>query len=246
MILPDYTPPWPHWRSPDGTCLLIQGDCLEVLESIRPGDVQCMIVDPPYGIAFGGHGQWFRKSEAIQNDDSARLAEALVAWCRGQRLPLAMFFSPFKPLAVDWRSVLVWDKGAHVGIGGDRKTCWKRDFELIGVRDNLPLTGQRDSAVLRFSALLPPPTGHVAEKPVPLLTYLVEKLSCPGATICDPCMGSGSTVVAAGLAKRRTIGIEIDPRYYEIAVSRVRAAYTCVPPREAAAGQLSLLAHADR
>jgi hypothetical protein len=56
--------------------------------------------------------------------------------------------------------VLVWTKGKHVGIGGDRQTCSKRDFELIGVRDNKPLNGGRDSSVLSYTAPSPPPSGQ--------------------------------------------------------------------------------------
>ena len=119
---------------------------------------------------------------------------------------------------------MVWNKGAHVGIGGDRETCWKRDFEMIGVRDNAPLNGKRDSAVLRFHALSPPPTGHVAEKPVDLLCYLIRKLSQPGDTILDPFMGSGTTGVACMKTGRNFIGIEIEEKYYQIATKRIEDA----------------------
>ena len=43
--------------------------------------------------------------------------------------------------------------------------------------------------------------------------------------ICDPFMGSGTTLVACAKLGRKGIGIELDPDYFDIAVERVRKAY---------------------
>jgi site-specific DNA-methyltransferase (adenine-specific) len=197
------------------------GDCLDFLRTLDAGSVDAVVTDPPYGIAHRSNGQRFLAAREIAGDESTDLAEAIVEWAA--RGPLCMFFSPYRPLPVKWRSVLVWNKGAHVGIGGDRATCWKRDFELIGIRGNRPLNGQRDSAMLHIPALLPPPSGHVAEKPVKLMAYLIRKLTKPGDTVFDPCMGSGSTGVACVATGRNFIGCELDPDYHVIAQRRIAA-----------------------
>lgn len=202
-----------------GNCVLYHADCLEVLPTLANNSVDAAIVsDPPYGIKFQSHGMRFRGSSPIQGDDSLELAEVVRNWARELSLPVCMFFSPYKPMT-GWRNVLCWDKGAHVGIGGDRRTCWKRDFEMIGVERNGTLAGKRDSAVLRFRALSPPPTGHFAEKPVPLMEYLVTKLDAP--TVIDPFMGSGSTAVACVRTGRKFIGIELERKYFDIACDRI-------------------------
>jgi site-specific DNA-methyltransferase (adenine-specific) len=46
---------------------------------------------------------------------------------------------------------------------------------------------------------------------------------CPGQTILDPFMGSGTTGVACIRTGRRFIGIEIDPTYFSIARDRIQA-----------------------
>lgn len=210
--------PKPYHRR-DGMTIY-QGDCREIVPELR---FDLIITDPPYGIAHRSNGQAFILSRPIANDDSSWPYEFL----SGFECPTMVFFSPYRWPALNFRSVLVWNKGDHVGIGGDRATCWKRDFELIGVRNNGPLHGQRDSAVLSFPALLPPPSGHVAEKPIGLMRYLCYKLagpSNPRLTILDPFAGSGSTLRAAMDLGHRAIGIELDETYCKVATDRLRQA----------------------
>ena len=65
---------------------------------------------------------------------------------------------------------------------------------------------------------------HPAQKPVPLLEYLIRTYSNEGDTVMDNTMGSGSTGVAARNTNRNFIGIEKDPVFFNIAVQRVNAA----------------------
>ncbi len=205
-----------------GDCTLYLGDCLEVLPTLALGKVDAVVTDPPYGIEHQTNGQIFKSAVSIHGDNSLQAAEDVRAWARRGGTACCMFFSPFRPMG-GWRSVLCWSKGVQVGAGGDRETCWKRDLEMIGVENNGPLQGNRDSAVLHFAALVAKPSGHFAEKPVALMEYLVRKLDAQ--TILDPFMGSGTTLVACAKLGRRGIGIEIEPKYFDIARRRVEAVY---------------------
>lgn len=62
---------------------------------------------------------------------------------------------------------------------------------------------------------------HQAQKPVPLLEYLVRTYTNPGETVLDNCMGSGSTGVACLNTGRNFIGIELDDKYFGIAKDRI-------------------------
>ena len=62
---------------------------------------------------------------------------------------------------------------------------------------------------------------HPTQKPVALLSDLVETYTNKGGTVLDFTMGSGSTGVACVKTNRKFIGIELDPTYYGIACERV-------------------------
>ena len=62
---------------------------------------------------------------------------------------------------------------------------------------------------------------HTAQKPIPLLEYLIKTYTLEGETVLDFTMGSGSTGVACKNINRNFIGIERDDKYFEIAKKRI-------------------------
>ena len=65
---------------------------------------------------------------------------------------------------------------------------------------------------------------HPTEKPVALFEYLIKTYTNEGDTVLDNVMGSGTTLVAAKQLNRKSIGIEIEEKYCEIAVNRIEKA----------------------
>jgi site-specific DNA-methyltransferase (adenine-specific) len=62
---------------------------------------------------------------------------------------------------------------------------------------------------------------HPTQKPVTLAEYLIKTYTKENETVLDNCMGSGTTGVACKNLNRKFIGIELDPKYFEIAKARV-------------------------
>ena len=62
---------------------------------------------------------------------------------------------------------------------------------------------------------------HPTQKPIALLEYLVMTYTNEGDTVLDNCMGSGTTGVACKNLSRHFIGIEKEPKYFEIARQRI-------------------------
>lgn len=70
----------------------------------------------------------------------------------------------------------------------------------------------------------PEANGHPCPKPLKAWYKLCGNMSLPGQTILDPFMGSGTTGVAAMQLGRKFIGIEIEPKYFDIACERIENA----------------------
>lgn len=62
---------------------------------------------------------------------------------------------------------------------------------------------------------------HPTEKPLKLMQHLIESSSRPGDVILDPCMGSGTTAVAARNLGRDYVGFEINEEYFNVSMQRL-------------------------
>jgi len=77
--------------------------------------------------------------------------------------------------------------------------------------------------ITNIKALHPEKTDHPCQFPVALVDRLVKSLSNPGDLVIDPFLGSGTTVIAAGINGRRSIGIEISRKYVAISKKRIQS-----------------------
>lgn len=62
---------------------------------------------------------------------------------------------------------------------------------------------------------------HPTQKPLALISYLIQTYTNEGDLVLDNCMGSGTTAVACTELKRNFIGFELDKGYYDIAIKRL-------------------------
>jgi DNA modification methylase len=63
---------------------------------------------------------------------------------------------------------------------------------------------------------------HPTQKPVELFEYLIKTYTNEGDIVLDNCMGSGTTAIACMNTNRNFIGFEIDKRYYDIILERIK------------------------
>ena len=204
-----------------GDATLYLCDCMEVLPTLPK--VDAVITDPPYGIKYASNRGGKFKGVDIANDDSLQLRDAVLELIGDT--PSVIFGSWRMRRPAGTRQVLVWDKGDHVGMG-DLSLPWRPNTEEIYVLGS-GFSGHRGSSVIRVSAPSPNFTPdaqryHPTEKPVALIATLLAK--APGGTVLDPFMGSGTTGVACVQLGRKFIGIEIEPKYFDIACRRIEDA----------------------
>jgi DNA modification methylase len=63
---------------------------------------------------------------------------------------------------------------------------------------------------------------HPTMKPILLLAPLIENSSRQGEIVADGFLGSGSTMVAAHQLNRKCYGVELDPKYCQVIIDRMR------------------------
>lgn len=97
-------------------------------------------------------------------------------------------------------------------IGDAHKTAMKRGENYIQEGTGYP------NKILQF--IRDNDGVHPTQKPVALLEYLIKTYTNEGETVLDNTMGSGTTCLAAKELNRKFIGIEKEPKYYEIACQR--------------------------
>lgn len=67
---------------------------------------------------------------------------------------------------------------------------------------------------------------HPGSKPIGPMRALVRDYSIPGDLIADPCAGSGTTLLAAAIEGRRSVGAEVDPSTHAKAQARIARGFT--------------------
>jgi len=75
---------------------------------------------------------------------------------------------------------------------------------------------------LRKEVSVPRKNNHPTVKPISLMEYLIKLVTEKGAVVLDPFVGSGTTLIACQLLKRRYIGIEKEPEYIKITKARLK------------------------
>lgn len=100
----------------------------------------------------------------------------------------------------------------------DNNKLFKRNIKGVGSE----FTNYPKMLSLKFKR--PHVQNHISEKPVDLLEYLIKTYTLEGGVVLDNCMGSGSCGVACVRTGRDFIGMELEEKWYNIAVERVTAA----------------------
>ncbi len=77
-------------------------------------------------------------------------------------------------------------------------------------------------SILSFQKVHPSKSVHPTQKPIELLEYLIKTYTNENELVLDFTMGSGSTLIACKNTNRKGIGIELEEKYYEIAVERIK------------------------
>jgi DNA modification methylase len=199
-----------------------------------------VFTDPPYGVSYeGGHNK--KKRTGIENDklqgqdltdlfyESLMNADlfshnhsAFYIWyANGKAVET---FSSFSKLSLKVRAVLCWYK-VKSGLGAfmsqyipNYEPCiyaYKEGYspQWFGASDEKTVWELKKESKNEY---------HPTQKPIELPTRAITNSSKLEDIIYDCFLGSGSTMVAAHQLNRRCYGMELDPKYCQVIIDRMR------------------------
>lgn len=212
-----------------GPCRLINADCMDVLPTLA--GVDAVVTDPPYGVNLGktagtggSHGMSFEAYSGYEdtydnfvNQIVPRLNAALDAADRGLVWTGPHIHEQRKPNVIG---------GVYCPSGAGRHGWGFKTFLpflLYGNGPDIHLGAPFPTTMQ--STEKPIPNGHPCPKPLGWMIWNVELTSRYEQDILDPFMGSGTTGVACIQTERQFIGIEKEPKYFDIACQRIQRAW---------------------
>jgi len=199
---------------------LIINDCLKEIPKLDDGIIDCLIIDPPYGIDFQSNYKK-EKHDKIESDNESAIS--LLDNSLGLIQPklktnshIYIFtswkvFDKVKPIVEKYfeiKNCLVWNKNIY-GMG-DLNNNYADSYELIifATQGKRKLYAEkRPLNILNYNPT--ENTNHPTEKPVDLLKELISNSTKEGEIVLDYFAGSGSTLKASKECKRKWLGIEI-------------------------------------
>lgn len=219
-----------------GNATLYLGDCREILPTLPK--VDAVVTDPPYGDA-ATHNKHLSKI-TLRNGEPAGQVLGFTGISMDEAVALTQAWTEkatrWVVFTCEWKYAHALDAaGLLVRLG-----IWRKPDGAPQFTGDRPGMGWEAVAICHRSgrkrwngggrhAFWTWPkgqndSGHPTGKPIGLLSDFVSDFTDANEVVLDPFMGSGTTGVACMNLGRKFIGIEIEPKYFDIACERIKAA----------------------
>lgn len=184
---------------------IYHGDCKEVLPQLKSVDL--ILTDPPYGV---GKAEW---DTAFPTDwiwSGLKLAPRMLVMTGNTALITAgAAFGPY------YKDCIV----LYAANGMTRsKVAFGNWVPVLAIGD---WRWEARPNFIKFNVETSEKIAHPSPKPLEAVLRLMSYYTKPEWIVCDPFMGSGTTLLAAKMLGNRAIGIETEERYCELAVRRL-------------------------
>lgn len=219
-----------------GDCTLYLGDTMQILPTLEKADL--LLSDPPYKLTSGGNGDYADWQVAHDYNNDGSIVVCDIDWPDFMPLFFAALKDPGHAYVMcnnrhvqgmlnasttagfRFHNLLVWDKGSATPNRWYMKNC-----EFVGFFFKGKAFYVTDCGAKQLIKCAQENYGdHPTTKPVALMEHYISQSTKPGQVVLDPFMGSGSTGAAAVKTGRKFVGIEIDPKYFDLACRRVAEA----------------------
>lgn len=195
----------------DGTVTIYHGDCREILSGLA---YDCVVTDPPYGIGFAAQPTKWQRRTKIQG---GRVAGGQASKWDDRTVDTLVV-----ELAADPRPTIIWGGNYYALPPRKGWLCWTKP-DAPPSMGGFELAWTNLDRVTRFlscsiSQTNPERLGHPTQKPEKVIAWCLGFVS---GVVCDPFMGSGTTLRCAKNLGMRAIGIETEEKYCEMAARRM-------------------------
>lgn len=192
-----------------------------------------MVTDPPYGVEYDP--EWRKDSGLNDSDSMGKVAnDDRVDWTESYRhFPghvayvwhagrfAADLVVNLRDAQFDVRAQIIWRKQRFAISRGhyhwQHEPCWY----AVRKGGSSKWCGDRSqSTVWDISNKIEDHTVHSTQKPLECMARPVRNHGGKKDDVYDPFLGSGTTLIACEQLGRRCFGLELDPRYCDVIVSR--------------------------
>lgn len=214
---------------------IINDDCMNVFPLLKNQSVDLLLTDIPYGAVtqngeerakYSGQLRKVNKESAdVVTFDIHEFLQQCSRVCDGSIYifcgieQLSTIFTYFYEHKDFMARQCAWKKTNPAPSNGQHMWLSSMENCVFAKRRKKKFNQLCKSAVWEF------PVGnskiHPTEKPLKLVEYLVLSSSDPGDLVFDPCIGSGTTAMAARNLGRNYLGVEISKEYTELAINRL-------------------------
>ena len=196
---------------------IYHGDAREILPSLR--STTCLITDPTWPNAtvplFGSDDPLAMFTAMWSAMPTLPLRAAIHLGCDSDPRFLGAVPEGLPFFRVAWLEIVRMGYKGRLGMTGD-----------VGYLFGAPPPAKPGQHIIPGRMTDPDGGGKQADHPCPRkighVKWLVKWWSADDDVILDPFMGSGTTLVAANAMRRKAIGIEIEEKYIQIAIDRLR------------------------
>ena len=219
-----------------GDARLLLGDCMDILPTL--GKVDAVITDPPYGENTHSNAKSNRSGSGAKAIDFKAIDFKAIDFILDE---CSRICDGWIIANMEWRHIAELEFKKHHFYELIRFGVWMKTNPMPQISADRPANGWDGIAYIypigkkkvwngggchgNWLGAVVTNGDHPTGKPVDMVSSWVTRFTNPKQAILDPFMGSGTTGVAAIQMGRKFIGIEREPKYFEIACKRIEAAY---------------------
>jgi len=212
---------------------LLCGDSTDsdAVEKLMNGEKADMVfTDPPYGVNYQSNwrnNKSENKFDILENDNTfldfksnlilfTKQISAWFIWTSHQVYPV--WRDMYKDFYIN---TIIWDKG-KMGMGDLESYGNNYEMALFCSQGKPKLRGERKKAIWQINVESGSEYVHPTQKPINLAASAIPDFTMNNDLILDLFLGSGSTMVASHQLKRKCYGMELDPKYCQVIVDRMK------------------------